>query len=459
MPTTPTTTPGVAAQGEPILWAGRYELGERLGSGGLATVYRGRLVGPLGFTRGVAIKRLHPHWSQRSDAVMFLDEARIASCIAHPNVVATLDVVQEAGEYAVVMELIDGATFEALLTGGAPPLPVTLRIVCDMLRGLHAAHVAKDAEGQALHVVHRDVAPSNVLIGRDGLARISDFGVAKARGRMVSTRNGEVKGHLSYMAPEQLVGDEVDARADTFSTGVVLWEALTGRRLFYAESEAQTVYALLERPIVKPSAVAEVPPAVDEVVMRALAREREARYESASAMADAIEASSTLASRGDVAAWVNDSGAKLHATGTSAEQGNAAVADTWLDAPPSMTLSTTPPPAQARTRGRVRFAVSFGVSLVAIAGIAAMVSPRSARHPAAATASTPSATIAADEAPPPRTAAATAPTASSVAPVPAPTAAAVMPAAAARAGVDSRPPAKPRARPRAPTPVRLYERD
>ncbi len=294
-------TPGAVPIEGAKLWAGRYELGDRIGAGGLATVYRGRLLGPGGFARPVAIKRLHPHWSRHSDAAMFLDEARIASCIAHPNVVATLDVVAEAGEYVVVMELVEGPTLERLLAHGAPPLAVTVRILSDALRGLHAAHEATSADGERLHVVHRDVAPSNILVGCDGVARISDFGVAKARGRLASTRNGEVKGHLSYMAPEQLVGDEVDARADTFSAGVVLWESLTGRRLFHAENEAQIVYALLERPIAPPrTLVPDLPQAMEAVVLRALAREPSERFASARAMADALEASAHTASAAEV---------------------------------------------------------------------------------------------------------------------------------------------------------------
>jgi hypothetical protein len=449
---------GVAPREGAKLWAGRYELGERLGAGGLATVYRGRLIAPGGFARPVAIKRLHPHWGRHADAAMFLDEARIASSIVHPNVVATLDVVAEADEYVVVMELVLGPTLERLLARGAPPLPVTLRIVTDALRGLHAAHVATDAAGEPLHVVHRDVAPSNVLVGYDGVARISDFGVAKARGRLASTQNGEVKGHLSYMAPEQLVGDGIDARADTFGAGVILWEALTGRRLFHGETEAQIVYTLLERPIAPPRTIAPgIPEAVEAVVQRALEREPAARFPSARAMADALEASSPLATAREVAAWVATR--EPDAADDSPASGPATAADTWLD----------PPPVTARSR-RTLWRVLFAVAVMA--AVAATIGARRAAATRATEAVQAMRTNVPATAPTEGASAADLPVASLVTPGgassggPAEALGRAAPAPSAPAEAHARtaprtPPSPPAAHrvPRRATPVRLYARD
>jgi serine/threonine-protein kinase len=433
------------------LWAGRYELGQELGAGGLATVCRGRLVGPGGFARPVAIKRLHRHLGRHADAAMFLDEARIASCIVHPNVVATLDVVAEEGEYVVVMELVEGPTLERLLTiapSGRPPLPVTLRILSDVLHGLQAAHEATDARGEALHVVHRDVAPSNVLVGRDGIAKISDFGVAKARGRLASTRNGEVKGHLSYMAPEQLVGDAIDARADVFGAGVVLWEALTGRRLFHGENEAQVVYALLERTIAPPRTVApELPVAIDAVVMRALSREAAARFPSARAMADALGAVAPVATHAEVTAWI--AAQEETSAGAMAIEARAIEADTWLD--------PAPPAAPAR-KGRAGAAIAITIA----AGVAAILAILTGGRPSASASAARETT--AIDAP----AAITGGAAATAAPIAIDPPTADEPSApsdtAPKRAPSARPAPHPAARPatrphRATTPVRHYERD
>ena len=227
----------------------RYELIGELASGGMATVYLARITGVGGFQRFVALKRLHPHLALDAEFIeMFLDEARLAAGIHHTNVVPILEVnANQAIGYYLVMEYIEGDTLARVLARAAQlgqrvPLPMVLRIALDLLAGLHAAHELRDGSGQPVNLVHRDVSPQNVLVGFDGIARITDFGVARAGSRLSATRVGQLKGKIAYMAPEQAQGaDEVDRRADLFSAGIVIWEALAARRLFKAENEAATL--------------------------------------------------------------------------------------------------------------------------------------------------------------------------------------------------------------------------
>ncbi|HEX3344281.1 MAG TPA: serine/threonine-protein kinase, partial [Polyangiaceae bacterium] len=219
---------------------GRYELLTLLASGGMAQVFIARLAGQHGFERLVALKTMRPEHAE-SDAFrrMFLDEAQLAARIRHVNVVEVLDLGDEQGIVYQAMTLVEGDSVAALLRRrrqlGARGLPhgVAARIVADVLSGLHAAHELTDADGRALHIVHRDVSPQNVLVSVDGIAKIADFGIAKARLRLADeTDAGQIKGKFAYMAPEQLERRTTDRRADVFSTGVMLWEALTGKRLF-----------------------------------------------------------------------------------------------------------------------------------------------------------------------------------------------------------------------------------
>jgi serine/threonine-protein kinase len=226
---------------------GRYVLHGEIASGGMATVHFGRLVGPAGFARPVAIKRLRPQFASDPEFVkMFLDEARLAARIAHPNVVPTLDVVDADDEVFLVMEYVQGVTLAQLARAakrcGLPiPPSIAVAIVVGILQGLHAAHVARDDLGERLDLVHRDVSPQNALVGADGVTRLLDFGIAKASGRLQTTRDGQLKGKLSYMAPEQVRNEPTTPRTDIYAASVVLWELLTGQRLFYADSEVGTI--------------------------------------------------------------------------------------------------------------------------------------------------------------------------------------------------------------------------
>jgi eukaryotic-like serine/threonine-protein kinase len=289
---------------------GRYAFFGEIAAGGMATVHYGRLLGPVGFSRTVAIKRLHPHHARDPEFVsMFLDEARLAARIRHPNVVQTLDVVALDGELFLVLDYIQGESLAKLIRTANPdgpiPLDIVSTIICGTLLGLHAAHDAKNEQGEPLSIVHRDVSPQNILVGADGVPRVLDFGVAKATGRMHSTRDGQLKGKLAYMAPEQLSAGAVDRRTDVYAAGVVLWETLTLRRLFGGVSEADIFRRVLAGDAPPPSSVfPTVPKALDEIVARALSQQPSERFQTAREMARAIEAAVPMASATRVGEWL-----------------------------------------------------------------------------------------------------------------------------------------------------------
>jgi eukaryotic-like serine/threonine-protein kinase len=295
---------------EPLI-VGRYALHGEIASGGMATVYVGRLLGSDGFSRTVAVKRLHPQFVKDSEfSAMLLDEALLSARIRHPNVISTLDVVRRGDELCIVMEYVAGEPLSRLARlassrGERIPIPIAASILTGMLHGLHAAHEARSEAGEPLEIVHRDVSPQNVIVGVDGVARVLDFGVAKASIRMQeSTASGQVKGKIAYMAPEQLSGDHVDRRADLWAAGVVAWEILTGERLFSGEA-GRVVLRIATGGVDAPSSrTAGVPSALDAVVLRALAKDRAGRFSSAREMALAIERAATPASSTDVAEWV-----------------------------------------------------------------------------------------------------------------------------------------------------------
>jgi serine/threonine protein kinase len=290
---------------------GRYLLYGEIASGGMATVHFGRLQGAAGFARSVAIKRLHPQYAKDPDFVaMFLDEARLAARIAHPNVVPTLDVVAQGDELLLVMEYVRGSALSRLLRtltqrGERMPPRIVAAILAGVLRGLHAAHEAKNEIGEALEIVHRDVSPQNVLVGTDGIPRVLDFGVAKAAGRVQTTREGQLKGKLAYMAPEQITTGIVTRKTDVYAAAVVLWEMLTGRRLFRADNEAKLLSLVLDSEVEPPSRLVEgLPHGFDRVVMRGLSRDAAKRYPTARDMAIDVEAVVGIAASTEVGEWV-----------------------------------------------------------------------------------------------------------------------------------------------------------
>ncbi|WP_437276225.1 protein kinase [Sorangium sp. So ce375] len=276
------------------LHAGRYESLRAIASGGMATVYLGRALGAGGFERLVALKMMHPHIAAEPEFVaMFLDEARLAARVRHPNVVATFDLVEDP--LFLVMEYIEGPSLHNLLRTCARakrpiPLGIVLRIFLDVLAGLHAAHELTGGDGEPLHLVHRDVSPQNVLVGIDGIARITDFGVARAETRLVSTRGNALKGKLAYMAPEQIRAANVDRRSDVYSAGVVLWEMLTEERLFKADNDGALLAQILQGAPTGPRGVVpSVPAALDRICLRALRTDPDDRFPTAAAFAEALE--------------------------------------------------------------------------------------------------------------------------------------------------------------------------
>ncbi len=277
----------------------------------MATVYLGRMVGPAGFSKTVAIKRVHPHFAGDAEfARMLLDEARVAARLQHPNVVSTIDVVASEGELFLVMEHVLGVTLSKLLRacsmqGMRCPPRVATRIVSDVLHGLQHAHEALGADGAPLELIHRDISPQNVVVGADGVSRVLDFGIAKSVGRLQSTREGEIKGKLPYAAPE-LFGEKAPTQQiDVYAAGVVLWEALAGRRLFTGDSDVEVVGRILHHVVPLVSEVAPDQERFDAVVARAIAREPSERFPTARAFALALEQCGPLATANEVAELVN----------------------------------------------------------------------------------------------------------------------------------------------------------
>jgi serine/threonine protein kinase len=292
---------------------GRYTLYGEIASGGMATVHFGRMAGAVGFSRPVAVKRLHAQFAKDAAArAMFIDEARLVSRIRHVNVVPTLDVVATAGQLYLVMEYVQGESLARLMRAAwerydQVPVPIALAILSHALHGLHAAHEATSESGAPLEIVHRDVSPQNILVGIDGIARVLDFGIARAAQRIESTGDSVLKGKIAYMAPEQFDDVEVTRRADLYSAGVVLWELLAGRRLFDKTDEVRM--AIVER-LMRGAAPlpsehrGRIAPELDAVVMKALARDPSERFATAREMALALEKAGPLASPSEIGQWV-----------------------------------------------------------------------------------------------------------------------------------------------------------
>jgi serine/threonine-protein kinase len=280
----------------PRTMLGNYEPMLRLATGGMATVYVARQVGAAGFQRLVVLKRVHPHLLANSSFYdMFREEARVSSLLHHPNVVPVTNVVDWEGELLLVMEYVESTSLSTLNKYARHarrriPVPVIVRIMADTLLGLQAAHDAVDMTGNRLEVVHRDVSPQNIVVGLDGVSRLIDFGIAKARHSLTDTREGSLKGKFGYMSPEQTRGQPLDPRADIFSAGVVLHETLTGLPLFQCGNEFEAMRRINEDAVPNPSAIQpDLPGALDAVVQKALMRDRTQRFQSAADFLEALE--------------------------------------------------------------------------------------------------------------------------------------------------------------------------
>ncbi len=298
---------------------GRYQLCFELASGGMASVYLARSDGAPGFQKLVALKRIHPHLAEEKEYVeMFLDEARIASRITHANVCSVFDFGEDDGEYFIAMEYLVGEPLSRVHRRvvanadqrSAALLPSRMaRVIAQACEGLHAAHELRDADGELLHVVHRDVSSENLFVTYDGATQVVDFGIAHARQRVHHTEAGQVKGTFPYMAPEQMIAAVVDRRVDVWALGAVLWELLTLRRLFLRDTDVNTMYAVLSGEIRPPSDYrSDVPPELDEIVLKALQRNPDERWQTAREMGKALRrflaAQEELVGPAEVADWM-----------------------------------------------------------------------------------------------------------------------------------------------------------
>jgi eukaryotic-like serine/threonine-protein kinase len=277
---------------------GKYQLFATLGRGGMADVYLAVAVGPAGFNKLVVVKTLRsPDVDASARALeMFLNEARLSARLNHPNVVQTYEVGEEQGTYFIVMEYLEGQPLDRLLkraqrAGVAVPMAWAARVVADGLQGLHYAHELRDYDGTPLNIIHRDVSPHNLFVAYDGGVKILDFGIAKAATAAGLTATGVLKGKVAYMAPEQANSAKLDRRADIFSMGILLWEAIAGRRLMAGDTPAATLANVLHHNVPPLSQVRpDVDPELEAITMRALAPAPSDRYPSARAMYDELDA-------------------------------------------------------------------------------------------------------------------------------------------------------------------------
>ncbi|MSP24378.1 MAG: serine/threonine protein kinase [Myxococcales bacterium] len=273
------------------LLGGKYELVSIAGTGGMATVWRALQRGPAGFERTVGLKLMREDTASSQEYLrMFVEEARVASQLSHPNIVQIYDFGSDDGRYFLVMEWVEGLTLADYLhtmhdRGVLPPWPLTAGIALEVLGALAAAHERVDEAGVAAPVFHRDVTPQNMLIGRGGKVKLADFGLARATDRARMTDPYTVKGKLAYLAPELTRGMPASARTDLFSLGIVLWQALAGRRLFHGKDDIETFVAVSRAEVPPLSETRpDVPAEFLSIVERALATDPSDRFESAQQM-------------------------------------------------------------------------------------------------------------------------------------------------------------------------------
>nr|MBP9114533.1 serine/threonine protein kinase [Polyangiaceae bacterium] len=349
---------------------GRYEVLSKIAAGGMATVFAGRLHGANGFSKLVAIKCPHPYVLSDPDlAIQFEREAKLASQIHHPNVVSILDVAEINGSQALILEFVEGCTFSALLKG-LDEVPnrdsIILRVLLDACAGLQGVHTARGSDGVPLNIVHRDISPHNILVGLDGIARISDFGIAKGDSSGDKTATAVLRGKIGYMAPEYLESHRFDVRSDLFSLAVVGWQALAKRKLFSGGTEVETLRMALESRVPKLSEVLSHLEPFDSTFARALARDPADRFESVAVFAQALEAVARdrdlLATSTAVGACVDAVARKsLHRVRASLGSSAAEVAEEpsvgrdfvatqslVIDAPKMVGLATSAPPQEVR---------------------------------------------------------------------------------------------------------------
>jgi serine/threonine-protein kinase len=285
----------------------KYRPIAELGQGGMAQVFLALASGPAGFNKLVVIKQIREQFADDPEFLtMFLDEARLAARLNHPNVVQTNEVGGDGKRFYICMEYLEGQPLNRIFSRVGPArgltLGMSLRILVDALAGLHHAHELLDFDGNPLHVVHRDATPHNIFVTYAGQVKVVDFGIAKALSSSAETRTGVLKGKVAYMAPEQAMGEKVDCRADIFSVGMILWEVLTGKRLFKGMPDVAVLQKIVNGTLPSPTTVKpDVHPELDAICMKALAHKREDRYASAADMGAALEAAvDALGEKGSV---------------------------------------------------------------------------------------------------------------------------------------------------------------
>jgi serine/threonine protein kinase len=276
---------------------GRYRLMQQIAVGGMAEVFLAEAEQARGVVRRCIVKRILPGLSKKEEFVRALiDEAKIGMLLAHPNLVTTLDFSEVDGRLFLALEHVDGPDLGALgdalaKQGQQLPIEAACTILCGVLRGLQAAHEACDDLGNGLAIIHRDINPPNILISKDGAVKVADFGIAHAASRLSHTRFGQLKGKIPYMSPEQAKGRRLDARSDLFSCGVVFFEMLTGGRLFAGTNEMEVLRQVQEATVAPPSDFcSEIPVGLDRICLKALQKDRDARYASAKAFLSDMEA-------------------------------------------------------------------------------------------------------------------------------------------------------------------------
>lgn len=291
----PASMPEIRAGGG-TYFLGRYRVVDEIGIGGMASVHLARMDGPGGFQKWVAIKKIHPHLVEDDSFVqMFLDEARVAARISHPNVATVFDLGKHEETYWIAMEYLHGEPLREVMRrteelGTAMPPEIACRVIADASEGLHSAHELLGKNGERLELVHRDVTPHNLFVTYDGVTKVVDFGIAKFSSRMSNTRAGTLKGKLAYMSPEQVQGEQIDRRTDIFALGVVLWELTTGQRLFRMESDLDTLAKVQECNVPRPSTLIRgYPVDLEKIVMKALAKNRGERFRTARELSRALQ--------------------------------------------------------------------------------------------------------------------------------------------------------------------------
>src|SRR2546426_2324030 len=461
---------------------GKYKLVRLIASGGRAEVYLARQAGAAEFEKLVCVKRILPHLARDKQFVeMFLNEAGLAARLDHPNIVSIYDLGEANGNYFIAMEFIDGPSLRAVAKRGAErgerlPVPEIVKIVSMAAGGLHYAHDLADAEGKSLGLVHRDISPDNILVHRNGAAKVVDFGIAKAADSGGMTRTGTLKGKVAYMPPEQLRGDPLDRRVDVFALGVVLYELLAGQRPWSGDSDVSLIGRIMtEEP--KPFATVrlDAPPGLIAVLDRALAKDREARYSSCHDLQADLEALLVSLGKTITAARVSDfakayeepvpspdesTGAAMKALEVEMNLSGPAAAVAGRRAPPREPRTTVLPPPAPNRHGFAYGAIAF-LCVAAIGGSGGYLVLQHAPRPAepAVERAASQVEIAASTMPPPAThAGASAPAvmaqgAPVAAPVAVPPPAALPAATAAVSAAPATPPAATAAVPAAPPPA------